>query len=108
VSDTGVTENNEDRKVRSTGTTQTLLETNYKPVAAAKKICDIEGEGAVNEHKVQRWFKRFASGNLSLEDEQHLGGIVRRPKKLLNNSHQQVCTDYQTHFALQRVLFITT
>jgi hypothetical protein len=42
-------------------------------VAAAKKICDIEGEGAVNECTAQWWFKRFASGNLSLEDEQHLG-----------------------------------
>jgi hypothetical protein len=27
----------------------------------------------VNEHTVQQWFKRFASGNLSLEDEQCLG-----------------------------------
>jgi hypothetical protein len=43
---------------------------NYKAVAAAKKICDVEGEDAVNEHTAQRWFKRFASGNLSVEDEQ--------------------------------------
>jgi hypothetical protein len=42
------------------GTTQTLLET---------KLCDVEGEGAVNERMVQRWFKWFWSGNLSLEDE---------------------------------------
>jgi cytochrome c556 len=27
----------------------------------------------VNEHTAQWWFKRFASGNLSLEDEQRLG-----------------------------------
>jgi hypothetical protein len=46
---------------------------NYKAAAAAKKICDVEGEGAVNECKAQQWFKWFASGNLSLEDEQHLG-----------------------------------
>jgi transposase len=45
----------------------------YKAAAAAKKICDVEGEGAVNERTAQRWFKRFASGNLSLEDEQRLG-----------------------------------
>jgi hypothetical protein len=85
---------------------------NYKAMAAAKKICDVEGEGAVNEHTAQRWFKRCASGNLSLEDEQCLG----RPwiwnsgatKKLLNNSHQQVRADYQTHLALQKVLFIAT
>jgi hypothetical protein len=61
---------------------------NYK--AAAKKICDVEGEGAVNEHMAQRWFKWFVSGNLSLE-EQRLG----RPriwdseatKEAANNSH---------------------
>jgi hypothetical protein len=40
--------------------------------------------------------------------DDHGFGIVRRPKKLLNNSHQQVRADYQTHFALQRVLFIAT
>jgi hypothetical protein len=34
---------------------------------------DVEGEVAVNERMAQRWFKRFASGNLSLEDEQRLG-----------------------------------
>jgi hypothetical protein len=45
---------------------------NYK-AAEAEKECDVEGEGAVNEHTVQRWFKRFVSGNLSLEDEQHPG-----------------------------------
>jgi hypothetical protein len=27
----------------------------------------------VNEHTAQRWFKRFASGNLNLEDEWRLG-----------------------------------
>jgi hypothetical protein len=33
---TGVSENNRDGEVRSTGTTQTLLEQNYKAMAAAK------------------------------------------------------------------------
>jgi hypothetical protein len=41
-----------------------------KPQQQQKKICDVEGEGAMNEHTAQQWFKRFASGNLSLEDEQ--------------------------------------
>jgi hypothetical protein len=72
----------------------------------------VEGECAVNEHMVQRWFKWFVSGNLRLEmnsiRDDHGFGIVRRPKKLLNNNHQQVHTDYQTHLALQRVLFIAT
>jgi hypothetical protein len=38
----------------------------------------------------------------SVRDD-HGFGIVRRPKKLLNNSHQKVRADYQTHLALQRV-----
>jgi hypothetical protein len=41
---------------------------NYKAAAAAKKIYDVEGEGAVNERMAQGWFKRFANGNLSSED----------------------------------------
>jgi transposase len=43
-----------------------------KPWQQQKKY-DFEGEGAVNECTAQRWLKRFASGNLSLEDEQRLG-----------------------------------
>jgi hypothetical protein len=34
-----------------------------------KKKSDVEGEGAVNGPMAHQWFKRFASGNLSLEDE---------------------------------------
>jgi hypothetical protein len=46
---------------------------NYKAAAGAKKKkSDVDGEGAVNEHTVQHWFKQFASDNISLEDEQHL------------------------------------
>jgi transposase len=83
---------------------------NYKAVAAAKNICDVEGEGAVNERMGQRWFKRFASGNLSLEDEQRKGRprIMRRTKKLMNNSHQQVAQIIRHTFDLQRALFIAT
>jgi histone-lysine N-methyltransferase SETMAR len=46
---------------------------NYKAAAAVKRMCDVEGEGALNKCTVQWWFKQFASGNLSLEVEQHLG-----------------------------------
>jgi histone-lysine N-methyltransferase SETMAR len=44
-----------------------------KPRQQQKKIYYVEGEGSVNERTAQRWFKRFASGNLSLEDEQRPG-----------------------------------
>jgi hypothetical protein len=40
--------------------------------------------------------------------DDHGFGIVRRPKKLLNSSHQQIGADYQIHLDLQRVLFIAT
>jgi hypothetical protein len=43
---------------------------NYIKPRQQQKLCDVEGEGAVNERTAQRWFKRFASGNLNLEDEQ--------------------------------------
>jgi hypothetical protein len=71
----GVSENNGDGKVRSTGTTQTLLETELQSHGSnsKKKKCDVEGEGAANECTGQQWFKRFESGNLSLEDEQRPG-----------------------------------
>jgi hypothetical protein len=46
---------------------------NYNAVAVAKKICDVEDEGVVNERTAQKWFKWFVSGNLILEDEQRLG-----------------------------------
>jgi hypothetical protein len=45
---------------------------NYKAAPAENK-CDVEGEGAVNERTAQRWFKSFASDNLSSEDEQRPG-----------------------------------
>jgi hypothetical protein len=50
----GVSENNGDGKVQSTGTTQTLLETDYKAAAAAKKVCDVEGKDVVNECTAQQ------------------------------------------------------
>jgi transposase len=65
----------------------------------------------VNERKAQRWFKRFASGNLSLEDKERPG----RPRiwdseTTKEAAEQQPSTskDYQTQLALQRVLFIAT
>jgi hypothetical protein len=45
---------------------------NYKAAAAEKKS-DVEGKGAVKERTAQQCFKRFVSGNLSLEDGQRLG-----------------------------------
>ena len=34
----------------------------YKAAAAARRICEVEGEDAVSEHVAQRWFQRFNIG----------------------------------------------
>lgn len=36
--------------------------------AAAKEICDVEGEGSVSKRTAQNWFKCFCEGRTSLED----------------------------------------
>jgi hypothetical protein len=50
-----------------------------KPHQPQKK-CDVEGENTVHERMVQRWFKRFTSGNLEMNSVRgdHRFGIVRR------------------------------
>ena len=41
---------------------------NLDAKAAAKAICDVEGEGTVAPRTAQKWFKRFNEGDLDLED----------------------------------------
>ena len=36
--------------------------------AAAREICEVEGEGTVSERTAQKWFKRFNEGRTELED----------------------------------------
>ena len=45
---------------------------------AAKEICDVEGERTVSHMTVSRWYKRFDSGDMSLEDQPRSD----RPSKL--------------------------
>ena len=47
---------------------------------AAKEICDAEGEGTVHYTTVSWWYKRFDSGDLSVEDQPRSG----RPSTLDN------------------------
>ena len=46
--------------------------------AAAKEICDVEGEGAMSKSTAASWFKRFQDGDMSVEDRPHTG----RPSEL--------------------------
>ena len=44
------------------------LEQDYKASAAARKICEVEGDGVVNERIAQRWFQRFNTGEENTKD----------------------------------------
>lgn len=48
----------------------------YKAAAAARKICEVEGEGVVSERVAQRWFQRFNNGEENTKDLPRSG----RPK----------------------------
>lgn len=41
--------------------------------AAAEEICAVEGEGLVHRNTAALWFKRFKSGDTSLQDEPRSG-----------------------------------
>ena len=46
---------------------------NLDAKAAAKAICDVEGEGTVAPRTAQKGFKRFNEGDLDLEDRPRSG-----------------------------------
>ncbi len=45
----------------------------YKATEAARKICDVEGDGTVEIRAAQIWFKKFKNGDTSLEDKRRCG-----------------------------------
>jgi transposase len=49
---------------------------NSKATEAAKKICEMEGEGVISNCTAQNWFRRFSDGDTSLEDEPRSGSPV--------------------------------
>ena len=48
----------------------------YKAAAAARRICEVEGEGIVSERVVQRWFHRINARDENTKDLPRSG----RPK----------------------------
>lgn len=48
-----------------------------------RNICEVYGEGTVDDRTCQRWFKRFRSGNFNLEDEPRPGRAVSFDNDLL-------------------------
>jgi histone-lysine N-methyltransferase SETMAR len=45
----------------------------HKAAAAARKICEVEGDVSLKVRTAQFWFQRFNGGNTSLEDEERSG-----------------------------------
>ena len=45
----------------------------HKPAETTHNINNTFGPGTANKHTVQRWFKKFCTGDKSLEDEKHSG-----------------------------------
>ena len=45
----------------------------HKCSEATRNICKASGKIVVNERTVQRWFKKFRSGDISLEDKARSG-----------------------------------
>ena len=39
-----------------------------KAAAAARRICEVEGEGVVSESVAQQWFQRFNTGEENTKD----------------------------------------
>jgi len=46
---------------------------NYIASAAARKICEVEGEDVVTSRIAQRWFQKFKNGENKLQDQPRSG-----------------------------------
>ena len=49
----------------------------YKAAAAARRLCEVEGDGVVSERVAQRWFHRFNTGEENTKDLQHSGRPIK-------------------------------
>ena len=59
----------------------------YKAAAAAaKKICDVEGESVVSKRTAQDWFKRFNEGRASLADKARSGRPIEVDSEALREA----------------------
>lgn len=58
----------------------------WKAIDAAKKICEVEGEGSVSIRSAQEWFKKFKNGDTSLDYAPHKGRPTAFDSELLKNA----------------------
>jgi hypothetical protein len=61
-----------------------------KAAQAAREICAVYGEDAMNERTAQRWFTRFKAGNFNLEDMARSGRPVEFDEDLLNELIREI------------------
>lgn len=66
-----------------------------KAAQAARNICKIFGENTVGDHTAQNWFKKFSSGDETLEDVPRSGrtSIINDEEleALINSDPRQTC-----------------
>mgnify|MGYP003623552136 FL=1 len=54
--------------------------------ATAREICAVEGEGTINERDARRWFRRFRSGDMSLQNRPRTGRPLTTNTEALVNA----------------------
>ena len=54
--------------------------------AAARKICSVEGEGSVSNPTASAWFKKFNTGDTSIEDQPRSGRPPTLDSEVLRQS----------------------
>jgi transposase len=59
---------------------------NLKAIEAAKRICEVEGEGVSSNGTAQNWFKRFNDGDTNLEDEPRSGRPITVDSEALHEA----------------------
>ena len=59
---------------------------NYNASAAARKICEVEGEDVVISRIAQRWFQKFKNGENELQDQPRSGRPMTLNSAMLHKS----------------------
>ncbi len=57
-----------------------MWKTKLSAAAAAREICQVEGQGTVSARTARKWFKRLNEGSTSIEDDarsKHLSATAR-------------------------------
>ena len=83
----------------------------YKAAAAARRMCEVEGEGVVNERVAQRWFQSLNPGKENTKDLPRSGisklwDINNMSRVLENKSAKKVLVGCQKNLVHQKIPYI--